>query len=449
MAEKLAALNVVKDRLDQAKIGQYCLELHSRQASVKAIHEQVKKRLGIAARPPEATERTEALKRLVRHRDGLNGSWDALKRPLDELGCTFWQTIWSAVWRREEFDDATGHCFAGVEFPAFQRGESPAQDQLTAVVEQAEILCRLADDGVPERILNWEGFHPTAIVTQDRVGAVGRILEASLAAAKEWNECDAAVFPAALSRMTAACSLRLASALPEGLPESWQQPLASGVAAGHTLPDYAEYLSAMETWHAHAQTRAERLAEKPELADAELTDAVAACREIAEKLPWLSTLDYAGLRRAAEQLRELCELAERRAQLAEKIAMALGLSGAPSTMAEDARLTKISRLWAELGRSDDCCLADCLASATTSEKLNAAQAEAQSLKHDEQQLESWFRLRDAPPSDRIAVIRQTLNAAQGTWRNWLPFGETARARKATRCSSARNKRSKMRRCVIA
>ena len=174
------------------------------------------------------------------------------------------------------------------------------------------------------------------------------------------------------------------------------------------------------------------MAEKPELADSELADAVAACGEIAGKLPWLATFNYAGLRRAAEQLRELCELAERRAQLAEMIAKALGLSGAPSTMAEDANLTKISRLWAELGRGDDCCLADCLASATTSEKLDAAQAEGQSLKHDEQQLESWFRLRDAPPTDRIAWIRQTLSVAQGTWRTWWPFGEAARARKATR-----------------
>ena len=433
MAEKLAALNVVKDRLDRdAKLGEYCLELHSRQASVKAIHNQVKKRLAIAVRPPEPTERADALKRLMRHRDGLNGSWDALKRTIDGLGCTFWQTIWAAVWTREEFDEATGHSYAGAEFPAFQRAGSPAEGQLIAVIEQAEILCRLADDGVPARVSIWEGFHPTAIVTQERVGAVRRILESSLAAAKQWNECDAAVFPTALSRMTAARSLRLARALPESLPESWQQPLASGVAAGHTLADYAEYLSAMETWRSHAQSSAELLAEKPELSDAELTDAVAACGEIAEKLPWVATLNYAGLRRAAEQLRELCELAERRAQLAEKIGKALGLPGAPCTMAEDARLTRISRLWAELGCGDDCCLADCLASATTSEKLDAAQVEAQSLKHDEQQLESWFRLRDAPPTDRIAWIRQTLNVAQGTWRTWWPFGEAARARKETR-----------------
>jgi very-short-patch-repair endonuclease len=433
MAEKLAALNVVKVRLDEAKIGQYCLELHSRQAGVKAIHDQVKKRLAIP-RPPEPTLPTYMLKCFVRHPNKLNESWDALQKPLDGLGCTFWETIWAAVWWREEFDEATGHRYVGEELPPFQWGESHKQDQdqLTALIEKAGILCRLAEDGVPERLRIWEGFHPSAIVTQERVGAVRRILETSLAAAKQWSECDAAVFPAALSRMTAARSLRLASALPESLPESWQQPLASGVATGHTLPDYAEYLSAMETWHAHTQTRAELLAEKPELADAELADAVAACGEIADKLPRLKTFNYAGLRRAAEQLRELRDLACRRTQHAEKIAKAFGISGAAPTMNEDSVLTKITRLWAEFGRGDDCCLAECLASATTGDKLNAAEGEAKSLMHDQQELESWFRLRDAPPIDQIARIRQTLSTAQGTWRAWWPFGETARARKETR-----------------
>jgi very-short-patch-repair endonuclease len=432
MAEKLAALNVVKARLDEAKIGQYCLELHSRQASVKAIHDQVKKRLTISTRPPEPTERDDALKRLVRHRNTLNEGWDALQRPIEGLGCTFWQTIWSAVWTREEFDEATGRRYTGAELPAFQYGENPARDQLTRVVEQAEILCRLADDGVPERVSIWEGFYPTAIVTQERVGAVRRILESSLAAAKNWSECDATIFPSSLSQMTAGRALRLASTLPKNLSESWQQPLASGVAVGHTLSDYAEYLSAMDTWRAHAQSPAELLAEKSELADVELVDAEIACREIVEKLPWLTLLSYAGLRRAAEQLRELCDLAARRAELAEIIAKAMGLTGAPCTMAEDALLTKISRLWAELGRKDDCYLSDCLASATAGEKLDAAEAEANSLTHERQQLELWFRLRDVPSVDRLAPIRQTLSAAQGTWRAWLPFGEAARARKETR-----------------
>ena len=101
-------------------------------------------------------------------------------------------------------------------------------------------------------------------------------------------------------------------------------------------------------------------------------------------------------------------------------------------MADDSLLTKVVRLWVELGSADDCCLADCLASATTIDKLEAAEAEAHSLMRDEELLESWFRIRDAPPTDRIAWIRQTLSAAQGTWRAWWPLGKAATARKEVR-----------------
>ena len=414
---------------------------------MKAIHDQVKKRLAIT-RPPNPILPTYMLKHFVQHPNKLNGSWDALQKPLDGLGCTFWETIWVAVWTREEFDEATEHRYVGEELPAFQWGESHKQDQaqLTAVIEKAEILCRLDNDGVPERLRIWEGFHPTAIVTQDRVGAVRRILESSLTAAKQWSECDATIFPASLSQMTAAGARRLASTLPGSLAESWQQPLASGVAAGHPLSDYEEYLSAMNTWHAHAQSQAELLAEKPDLTHAELADAFASTFEIAKKFSCLATFNYAGLRRAAEQLRELRDLAVRCTQLAEKIAKAFGLSGAPPTMADDSVLTRITRLWAELGRGDDCCLADCLASATTGEKLDAAEAEAKSLMHDQQELESWFRLRDAPPIDQIARIRQTLSTAQGTWRTVVALWRSRTRKRDTSVPSL--KAGTQRRCPV-
>ena len=38
-----------------------------------------------------------------------------------------------------------------------------------------------------------------------------------------------------------------------------------------------------------------------------------------------------------------------------------------------------------------------------------------------QQLETWFRIPDAPTADRLAWIRRTLSAAAGTWRAWWPF----------------------------
>jgi hypothetical protein len=113
-----------------------------------------------------------ALYWLKRNRDILNESWNALARPMDGPNCTSWQTIWSAVWACEEFDEATGHALSGVELPVFERDKDSTQERLTAVLAQADILCRLAGDGVPERVRIWQGFHPTAIVTQKRVGVI-------------------------------------------------------------------------------------------------------------------------------------------------------------------------------------------------------------------------------------------------------------------------------------
>ena len=50
------------------------------------------------------------------------------------------------------------------------------QKGLRLFCAQAEILCRLAGDGVPERVRIWLGFHPTGVVTQERVGAIREFL---------------------------------------------------------------------------------------------------------------------------------------------------------------------------------------------------------------------------------------------------------------------------------
>jgi very-short-patch-repair endonuclease len=432
MAEKLVALNVVKERLDQAWIGQFCLELHSRQASVKAIHDQLRRRLAIRAKPANPSDRSETLSRLLRHRNSLNQSWSLLKHPIEGLGCTCWQTIWAAVWFRQEFDEQTEHRYPGADLPVFWRGGSPTLDQLNAVLEKAAILRRLAADGIPERVRIWDGFYPKRIVSQDRVSAVRSAIEASLEAANTWREKDEAIFEPSLSGMTGTDTLRLFAALPETLPSSWQQPLASGVATGYPLDDYVEYLAAMAQWQSSIGTPEERLAEQPDLSDAQLADAESAVDVVRGKLPWLAGMTYSALRRAADQLGEARSLVGRRNELAGRLANALGLSAVPATLDEDHRLLRIARLWADLGRPDDCYLEVSLASAATKERLDAAEVEGRQLEEHLQQLETWFRIPDAPTADRLAWIRRTLSAAAGTWRAWWPFGEAAQARRAAR-----------------
>ena len=49
VAEKQAALEVVKRRLERAGLGEFCLELHSEKASPKAVLDSLNRRLKVQA----------------------------------------------------------------------------------------------------------------------------------------------------------------------------------------------------------------------------------------------------------------------------------------------------------------------------------------------------------------------------------------------------------------
>lgn len=71
MAEKMAALNVVKRRLDNIGLGELCLELHSRKAKKKLVLDELKRtlELGAPTRTSEVNAQAEVLTKL---RDQLN-----------------------------------------------------------------------------------------------------------------------------------------------------------------------------------------------------------------------------------------------------------------------------------------------------------------------------------------------------------------------------------------
>ena len=71
VAEKLAALEVVKRRLDQAGLGPVALELHSHRANKREVLDNLKKTLGLGS--PSRRETEQTLERLRQLRGELNG----------------------------------------------------------------------------------------------------------------------------------------------------------------------------------------------------------------------------------------------------------------------------------------------------------------------------------------------------------------------------------------
>lgn len=95
VAEKMAALDVVKSRLDKVGLGQACLELHSNKANKKAVLVDLAETLEMK-RPRMANlqDRVEELRRL---RDELNVYVGALHTPLPNTGVTAYDAIGDLV----------------------------------------------------------------------------------------------------------------------------------------------------------------------------------------------------------------------------------------------------------------------------------------------------------------------------------------------------------------
>jgi len=101
LAEKQAALEVVKRRLDRSGLGEFCLELHSGKVSPKAVIASVKERyeLGTGVDVASAASRRDPIWRQAR--EEISSYLRALHRPeLD--GTTAFDLIWKAVYQASE-----------------------------------------------------------------------------------------------------------------------------------------------------------------------------------------------------------------------------------------------------------------------------------------------------------------------------------------------------------
>jgi len=79
VAEKMAALSVVRDRLEKIGLGPFCLELHSNKSKKSSVLEQLKRTTGITRINPPENFRTEA-ERLHILRNELNAYVQALHK---------------------------------------------------------------------------------------------------------------------------------------------------------------------------------------------------------------------------------------------------------------------------------------------------------------------------------------------------------------------------------
>ena len=154
VAEKMAALEVVKRRLDNTGVGDACLELHSNKANKRAVLENLRRTWELGS--PRGDDSSSLNARLTELRDELNDHALRLHEPLGAADYTPYQVIGHLIRLRQSGQQPTDL--------RLDRPESWAADQVrerrSLLVELAE---RVVDIGVPAQHV-WRGTDlPTAL----------------------------------------------------------------------------------------------------------------------------------------------------------------------------------------------------------------------------------------------------------------------------------------------
>jgi transcription elongation GreA/GreB family factor len=163
VSEKLAALEVVRHRLNQAGLGHFCLELHSHKTQKKKFLEDLQTR--IEEHFPAPTQFQAKLTTLKRQKAELARYAELMgSRVGNSLGMTVNEVFWAAERRRQELGDLSAEVHA-IGFPdasAWTHDDVEARrSRLAGLAELYNVIGRF-DTNHP-----WWGFRPNPLAPSD------------------------------------------------------------------------------------------------------------------------------------------------------------------------------------------------------------------------------------------------------------------------------------------
>jgi very-short-patch-repair endonuclease len=157
VADKLAALEVVSNRLAQKGLGPFCLELHGLNANKKGFYERLKKRIDYAA-PPPSTQIEQLTQDLDRERSRLLELSRLLSTPIGPLALPAHQVVWHIENLRHKLPaELPLHALAA---PSKDRHAFLADKQL------ANEYTKESAGVSPDAVTAWAGFVPHTYTEQ-------------------------------------------------------------------------------------------------------------------------------------------------------------------------------------------------------------------------------------------------------------------------------------------
>ena len=179
ISEKLAALEVVRRRLDQAHLGSFCLELHSHKTQKKRLLDDIKLRMDRTFSDPyhldkKIAELEDKRKRLNRYAHLINSVSN------NDLGLTINQILWAAEHYRIVLKE-NAHIFTAVELPDAPKTNAEQLSYMEEAINQLSGHLKVIGDYGSSN--PWWGFFPHLLLFDDDE-AVATLLRTLAAAAK-------------------------------------------------------------------------------------------------------------------------------------------------------------------------------------------------------------------------------------------------------------------------
>lgn len=148
VAEKMAALEVVKRRLDSIQLGDACLELHSHKANKKELHQELRRTLELGK--PAIIHLQQEVALLDEYRKELNDYSAAVNTPVGSSGITPHQLMGYLLKLDKQF--------AGITLPRIPIADIDSWDVLR--MQRAEAMATrienwLAETGIPSALIFW------------------------------------------------------------------------------------------------------------------------------------------------------------------------------------------------------------------------------------------------------------------------------------------------------
>lgn len=418
VAEKLAALEVVRHRLDRLGLGMFCLELHSHKAQKRQLLDDVKARLDCHRQLPHAHQLEEKLRLVEEDKRHLSEYAVLVNSEFGRLGLTLHEIMWQARRRRSTlgFDPLL---VERLIVPSVKElGVGDAEDLRRAVAQLARHTESVTGSAVAVHAHAWHGVKNETLTFLDSK-RVAENLSAVHRAAESLSE--------RIATLNAYVGEEWLSQTPDGVIKAASAARSLPISAEDVLPELVPLLSSNElrrklgefgTWVTRHQALSadieQRVGVVPEIGATGLAEAQqilvlgaslapgAVTLEALDRAGWLFAAASASLRRAADSV----------AKLADWLGMSLSVNYRTATLLSRAlagiRTWPIDSLeYRHPGLEADGVLA----------ALETAAATATPLRHERERLSAVFDLKLAP---NVEHLRQHVVAtANARWWSFL------------------------------